>query len=274
MALTKGEAVERLLGLMARIDQLEQVDVTKLGANFAMYEVPGFHSWQDDTQWAISDIFGSQSTTDWQQEFIRVEFKPGAETNTRSGEYQKAYLYGLRQSRECLKRMIEEVRESGGETILNEQRVKGEKVEILERAASGSCVFVGHGRSPLWARVQLFLEKDLGLEVITYESESRVGESIVPVLEEMLNRAEFAVLVLTAEDETAAGVRRARQNVIHEAGLFQGKLGFRRAILLKQDEVEDFSNVAGLQHISFTGERIEQAFWELQRVLKKQGLIR
>jgi len=149
-----------------------------------------------------------------------------------------------------------------------------EKVEILGRATAASCVFIGHGRSVLWARLQLFLEKDLGLETVSYESESRAGETIVPVLEKMLGQTTFAVLVLTAEDETAAGLRRARQNVIHEAGLFQGRLGFRRAILLRQEGIEDFTNVAGLQYISFAGDHIEQAFWELQRVLKREGLLK
>lgn len=135
------------------------------------------------------------------------------------------------------------------------------------------CVFIGHGRSKLWARLQLFLQNDLGLTTITYESVTHVGESIVPVIESMLHQATFAVLVLTAEDETAEGAKRARQNVVHEAGLFQGQLGFPRAILLQQSGVEDFSNVDGLQYIAFDGEKIESTFWELQRVLKREGLI-
>ena len=156
---------------------------------------------------------------------------------------------------------------------LNELHAKGEEVEIIGRAVSNSCVFIGHGRSPLWARLQLFLQNDLGLETVTYESESRVGDSIVPILEKMLDQATFAVLILTAEDETAEGSKRARQNVIHEAGLFQGRLGFRKAILLKQEGLEEFSNVAGLQYISFGSDRIEQTFWELQRALKREGLL-
>jgi len=108
---------------------------------------------------------------------------------------------------------------------------------------------------------------------VAYESESRAGDSIVPILEGMLNQATFAVLILTAEDETADGGKRARQNVIHEAGLFQGRLGFKKAILLRQDGLEDFSNVAGLQYVSFTGDRIDQTFYELQRVLKREGLL-
>ncbi len=135
------------------------------------------------------------------------------------------------------------------------------------------CVFIGHGRNALWARLQLFLEKDLHLRTVSYESESRIGKPIIPILEEMLNKANFAVLILTAEDETAVGGRRARQNVIHEAGLFQGKLGFEKVFLLIQEGLEEFTNVSGLQHIPFSGDKLEQTFHEIRRALDREGII-
>jgi predicted nucleotide-binding protein len=134
-------------------------------------------------------------------------------------------------------------------------------------------VFIGHGRNQLWARVQLFLQDDLKLKTVTFESESRTSETIVNILEGFLNESSFAILVMTAEDETSDGKIRARQNVIHEAGLFQGRLGFEKVVILKESETEDFSNIAGLQYIPFTGENIEQCFYELQRKLKKSGMI-
>jgi hypothetical protein len=140
------------------------------------------------------------------------------------------------------------------------------------QSTSMPCVFLGHGRSRLWARLKMFLEDELHLATVTYESESRVGESIIPILEKMLNQASFAVLVLTAEDETGEGNKRARQNVVHEAGLFQGRLGFRKAIVLQQQGLEGFTNVDGLQCIPFADDNIEQTFYELQRVLKREGL--
>ena len=135
------------------------------------------------------------------------------------------------------------------------------------------CIFIGHGRNSVWARVKSHIEDDLNLAVVTYEAESRTGESIVPVLEMMLDQATFAVIVLTAEDETAEGSLRPRLNVVHEAGLFQGRLGFKRAVLLVQQGVETFSNVDGLQHIPFTGGSVEQSFYELGRALRREGQI-
>ena len=79
---------------------------------------------------------------------------------------------------------------------------------------------------------------------------------------------------MTTEDETAEGKSRARQNVIHEAGLFQGRLGFDKVIILKQDGLEEFCNIAELQYIPFSGNNIDQCFYELQRKLKKVGLVK
>jgi hypothetical protein len=135
------------------------------------------------------------------------------------------------------------------------------------------CVFIGHGRSKLWARIQTFLQ-DLNLKSVNYESQPRAGLSIERILKEMLRQATFAILVLTAEDETAEGGRRARQNVVHEAGLFQGMLGFERAVMLVQKGLEEFSNVAGLQYISFEDEKIEDTFWNLEKTLEREGLLR
>jgi len=135
-------------------------------------------------------------------------------------------------------------------------------------------VYIGHGRSKLWARVQVFLEKEQGLTVVSYESESRVSQSIISILEEMLEVSSFAVLILTAEDETGDGSYRARQNVVHEAGLFQGRLGFKKVVLLVQKGLENFTNVDGLQYMPFSNENIEQSFYELQRVLRREGVVK
>lgn len=143
---------------------------------------------------------------------------------------------------------------------------------VKDESKKPNCVFIGHGRSSLWARVDLFLSEELGLQTEKFESSSRTGEHVVDVLQQMLDKATFAVLILTAEDETNDGKTRARQNVVHEAGLFQGRLGFKRAVILRQQGLEDFSNVDGLQYIAFEGENIQHAFYELQRVLKREGI--
>jgi predicted nucleotide-binding protein len=142
------------------------------------------------------------------------------------------------------------------------------------KAEGGGHIFVGHGRSPLWARLELYLKNELKLQTLSFESESRTSETIINILESFLDKSSYAILIMTGEDDTLDGKTRARQNVIHEAGLFQGRLGFDKVIILKQAEIEEFTNIAGLQYISFTGDEIEQTFYQLGRALKKIGLIK
>ena len=92
-------------------------------------------------------------------------------------------------------------------------------------------------------------------------------------LSEMMDAAAFAFLLMTGEDEQPDGQVRARMNVIHEAGLFQGRLGFTRAIVLLEDGCEEFSNIAGLGHIRFPKGNIRHAFEEIREVLEREGLL-
>jgi predicted nucleotide-binding protein len=78
---------------------------------------------------------------------------------------------------------------------------------------------------------------------------------------------------LTGEDEQADGRLRARMNVIHEAGLFQGRLGFTRAIVLLEQGCEEFSNIHGLGQIRFPKGNIKAAFDEVRQILEREGLI-
>jgi predicted nucleotide-binding protein len=80
-------------------------------------------------------------------------------------------------------------------------------------------------------------------------------------------------LVLTAEDETVDGKVQARMNVVHEAGLFQGRLGFERAIVMLEEGCEEFSNIAGLGQIRFPKNNLKAAFHDVQLVLEREGLV-
>ena len=92
-------------------------------------------------------------------------------------------------------------------------------------------------------------------------------------LGQMLDQACMAFLVMTAEDEDAEGKLHARENVIHEAGLFQDRLGFERAIILLEEGCEEFSNIEGLGQIRFPKGNISAIFEEVRRVLEREGII-
>jgi predicted nucleotide-binding protein len=92
-------------------------------------------------------------------------------------------------------------------------------------------------------------------------------------LSAMLDAAAIAFLELTAGDERADGKMQARMNVVHEAGLFQGRLGFTRAIIMLEEGCEEFSNIEGLGQIRFPKNNIRAAFHDVQLVLEREGLV-
>ncbi|MBV9156525.1 MAG: nucleotide-binding protein [Acidobacteriaceae bacterium] len=131
-------------------------------------------------------------------------------------------------------------------------------------------IFIGHGRNGHWRDLKDHLQDQHGYKVEAYETGARAGHSIRDILEDMLNRSSIAFLVLTGEDETSGGGIRARQNVIHEAGLFQGRLGFSKALMLVEEGVEEFSNVDGIKQIKFPTGRIRETFGDVLAVIKRE----
>jgi predicted nucleotide-binding protein len=131
-------------------------------------------------------------------------------------------------------------------------------------------VFIGHGRDPQWRDLKDHLHEKHSVDVETYEIGPRAGLTIKEVLDDMLTSSSFAVLVLTGEDLDAEGVAHARENVIHELGLFQGRLGWRRAIALLQEGVAEFSNIHGLTQIRFGKGHIQETFGEVLATIRRE----
>jgi hypothetical protein len=133
-------------------------------------------------------------------------------------------------------------------------------------------VFIGHGGSHIWLALKNFLTERLGLDCDEFNAESVAGMSTTKRLQVMLDRAAFAFLVMTGEDRHADGAAHARENVIHEAGLFQGRLGFERAIILLEEGCTQFSNIHGLTTIRFPKGDIEPAYEKIRGVLEREGV--
>ncbi|MFI2753628.1 TIR domain-containing protein [Cellulomonas sp. P22] len=131
-------------------------------------------------------------------------------------------------------------------------------------------IFIGHGRSDLWKDLKNHLQDKQRYDVEAYETGARGGHTIRDILEDMLKASSFALILMTAEDEQADGALRARQNVVHEAGLFQGRLGFPRAVVLLEDGVESFSNIDGVQYIPFSKGNIRETFGDVVATIKRE----
>jgi len=153
------------------------------------------------------------------------------------------------------------------------------RMEVSQRSRgqdsrpTGENVFIGHGQSLLWRELKDFVDDRLGLPWDEFNRVPVAGVTNIARLSEMLDYAGVALLVLTAEDELTDGNEQARQNVVHEAGLFQGRLGFSRAIVLLEEGCEEFSNIQGLGQVRFPTGQISGAFEEVRRVLEREGFV-
>ncbi len=133
-------------------------------------------------------------------------------------------------------------------------------------------IFIGHGQSRVWKDLKDFLHEGMNLESDEFNREPTAGKTTKERLQGMLDDAVFAFLVLTAEDDHVDGTTHARLNVVHEVGLFQGRLGFERAIVLLEEGCSKFSNIHGLTHIGFPRDNISATFDEIRRVLEREGI--
>lgn len=131
-------------------------------------------------------------------------------------------------------------------------------------------VFIGHGRDSQWKYLKDHLQDSHGFDIVAYEIGPRAGLSVKDVLQDMLNNSSFALLVLTSEDQHSDGEWHARENVIHELGLFQGKLGFTRAIALLEDGTKEFSNILGINQIRFSQGNIRETFGDILATIKRE----
>ena len=143
----------------------------------------------------------------------------------------------------------------------------------IRDARLGTNVFIGHGRSATWKELKDFIQDRLRLPWDEFNRVPVAGVTNQARLAEMLDAAAVALIIMTAEDETAEGAMQARMNVIHEVGLFQGRLGFTKAIVLLENGCEEFSNIQGLGQIRFPVENISACFEEVRRVLEREEVI-
>lgn len=128
-------------------------------------------------------------------------------------------------------------------------------------------VFISHGRSPDWREVQAYIDRDIKLPTLELAQEPNQGMTILGKLVEAAEQCDCAVIVMTGDDLDADGQARARENVIHEIGFFQGKYGLSRVVLLHEEGVNIPTNIQGLVYTPFPKGVVQATFGLLVREL-------
>ncbi len=154
-----------------------------------------------------------------------------------------------------------------------EGNLQDSQQKLAKSHMKGNKIFIGHGRSKIWLELNRFLSKRLHLECDEFNGEPTAGQTTQQRLQNMLDNAAFAFLIMTAEDLDQYGNYHARANVIHEAGLFQGRLGFQKAIILFEEGCTEFSNIQGLTQIRFPKDNILAKSEDIREILEREGII-
>lgn len=140
--------------------------------------------------------------------------------------------------------------------------------------AVGRCIFLVHGHAETTRlKVDRFL-RQLALDVTVLHEKPNEGRWLMDKFAHNAEQADFAVILLTADDEgrkRGAEVLnpRARQNVIWEFGYFVAKLGLKRVVALRDEQIENPSDIEGLTYISL---RCEEWKLLLAREIKAAGI--
>jgi len=248
--------VDRIRKRIAEVEAVDPANLEKFSP-----DIDALQGKIDDT---LASVFGA--ATDKYNRYRRTVYWaqdiPSFGRDTPLQEYREDVAKGRREVLTMLAAAIDSVEEELGATIGEGKSLQPSNV-----------VFIGHGRSELWRALKDFLKDRLKLSVDEFNNVPSAGIPTADRLREMMKRASFAFLVMTAEDDQPDGKKRARENVVHEVGLFQGRLGFERAIVLLEEGCEEFSNIHGLGQIRFPKGNIGASFEEVRRVLEREKII-
>jgi predicted nucleotide-binding protein len=145
--------------------------------------------------------------------------------------------------------------------IVENIMAKIEAIEVEKRSG----IFISHGHNELLKlKLKDFVENRLKRKAVVLSEQPSKGMTVVEKLERASGECSSAIILMTGDDTLRDGGVRARQNVIHELGFFQGKYGRNNVILLVEEGLELFSNISGIVDIRFDPNNFSAAFESLR----------
>ena len=126
-------------------------------------------------------------------------------------------------------------------------------VEVEEKNTNK--IFIVHGHNNEIKQTLARTLSQLKLEPIILHEQPEQGRTIIEKFEENSSDVNFAIILLTADDEGKAKKEtsykdRARQNVVFEMGYFIGKLGRKNVFLLLENGVEKPGDLDGIVYVT------------------------
>lgn len=134
-----------------------------------------------------------------------------------------------------------------------------EQATVPAQSAGPPVIFLVHGHAHgVRAEVARFLERagDHQYEVVILDEKASRGRTLVEKLEQHASPSQYAVVLLTGDDEGGPKAKpdernaRARQNVVFELGWFCGQIGRENVTVLVESGIEKPSDIDGLVYVA------------------------
>lgn len=129
-----------------------------------------------------------------------------------------------------------------------------EKMAELTPKEVTNKIFIVHGHNNEIKQTLARTLSQLKLEPIILHEQADQGRTIIEKFEENSSDVNFAIILLTADDEGKSKKEmdyknRARQNVVFEMGYFIGKLGRKKVFLLIENGVDKPGDLDGIVYV-------------------------
>ena len=207
-------------------------------------DAPEFTTWQTKVQRFLAKYYGPDSKE--LKDFMMQAFWPTViGYSTTNADYIRGCQEGLKHSQAVFKVYIEEMEDdSDSDSLASLVNMSPKTLNNL------SDVFIVHGHNEaLKQSVARLIEKQ-GINAIILHEQPNKGATIIEKFEHNSNVG-AAICLFTADDNGRAIAeeqlkKRARQNVVFEAGFFMGSLGRDHVIILAERGVELPSDLKGV----------------------------
>ncbi|MQP40942.1 nucleotide-binding protein [Brucella pseudogrignonensis] len=114
-------------------------------------------------------------------------------------------------------------------------------------------IFIVHGQDDGTKEAVARFISSIGYDPVILHEQANKGRTIIQKFRDEASDVGFAIVLMTPDDETASGEKRARQNVILELGFFLGALGPDRVAAIVKGDLERPSDFDGVVYTPFTG---------------------
>ncbi len=242
---------EKLKALYNEIDTLIEQRVSSDDAKFKV--------WHSKVKKLLPKMYGEGSVE--YDDFLKTRFSLSVwGYSTTEEKFIEACIRGLNQTKEFFKSYLEDI-ENGEYVALKTDN----KIESLDC----SKVFIVHGHDGELKQSVARLIEQQGIEAIILSEQANQGRTIIEKFEDYSDVG-GAICLFTADDYGRAKVatddnKRARQNVVFEAGYFIGKLGRNHVVLIADRDVEMPSDLSGVVYT-------EKGNWQFELIKELRAI--